>query len=52
MEDRDLTPPERETLNALLSNSFPGVVELRRQAANVRARSGCECGCPTINLIP
>lgn len=42
---------ERKLLNALLAHEFDGADELRLQVGNVHARSGCTCGCGTIDLI-
>ena len=47
---RPLTSDERRLLEAWLSTEFPGVAELRAQAAAVTASRGCTCGCGTITL--
>ena len=52
MRPRPLTAKESALLDALLSEDFDGVEALRVQAASVLARSGCSCGCGTIELVP
>lgn len=47
---RALEPHERELLNFLLSEPFPGVEELREQALTARAVNECGCGCGTIGI--
>jgi len=47
---RSLSANERAALDFMLSADFPGVEELRLQAASVRVVSRCSCGCATINL--
>jgi hypothetical protein len=47
-----LSDDERALRDALLEHDFPGVRELREQAQDVTAKSGCECGCGTIDLVP
>lgn len=40
-----------ELLDALLRHDFEGVEGLRAQSASVQARSGCTCGCGTLDLV-
>lgn len=49
---RPLTPRESELLEAFLSHDFVGVEALRAQTRGLLAKSGCDCGCGTIDLIP
>lgn len=46
-----LAGDEQALLDALLAHSFPGVEALRLQAKHVEAKSGCECGCGSIDLV-
>jgi hypothetical protein len=48
---RPLTSIEAAVLDALLANDFPSAEQLRTQAAHVRARRGCTCGCGTIDFV-
>jgi hypothetical protein len=51
-EARDLTPAERDLLDAMLD--VEGLIDaksLRLQAAAARASSSCACGCGSIYLI-
>jgi hypothetical protein len=43
---RPLTSAESAVLTLLLSVEFPGVDELRVQAASAAVVGGCDCGCP------
>ena len=52
LKPRALTSIEAAVLEALLAQDFPGVVELRTQAHEVLAVTGCTCGCGTIDLLP
>jgi hypothetical protein len=47
---RSLNANERAALDYMLSAQFPGVEELRLQAASAQVVSRCTCGCATINL--
>ena len=47
---RSLSDDERRVLDLLLEPDFPGVQQLRVQAASVVVTGGCGCGCPTIDL--
>jgi hypothetical protein len=47
---RPLTSAESAVLTLLLSVEFPGVDELRVQAASAAVVGGCDCGCPSIAL--
>ncbi len=47
---RPLTATERALLDSLLDHDFEGVEELRVQAREATASTGCECGCVTIDL--
>jgi hypothetical protein len=49
---RPLTERESELLGAFLGHDFRGVEALRAQTRGLLARSGCTCGCGTIDLIP
>lgn len=46
-----LSGDERELLDALLAHDFVGVQELREQVVHVRAKSGCDCRCGTIDFV-
>lgn len=46
-----LSTDERELLDALLRHEFVGAEELRVQASHVEAKSGCACGCGTIDFV-
>ncbi|MPR00120.1 hypothetical protein GB931_19785 [Modestobacter sp. I12A-02628] len=45
-----MTADEAELLDAVLGHEFPGVLELREQARQVRVSPGCACGCGTLDL--
>src|SRR4029079_3124746 len=45
---RPLSEQERAVILAFLSPSFVGRDELLTQLTTVQARTGCDCGCPTI----
>jgi hypothetical protein len=47
---RALTADESAVLALLLSVNFPGVDELRLQAASASVVRRCDCGCPSIEL--
>jgi hypothetical protein len=47
---RPLTDSERALLDAFLRYDFQGVEELRTQVGQLRASSGCTCGCGTLDL--
>jgi len=47
---RPLTPDEQRVLDLLLGNEYPGVEQLRLQAAGATVVGRCDCGCPTIYL--
>ena len=47
---RQLSLTERAILEFLLSQPFPGRVELKTQLASVKVVGRCECGCETIDL--
>jgi len=47
---RDLTNSERELLDGLLAHDFSGADDLRQQVAIARVRSGCHCGCGTLEF--
>jgi hypothetical protein len=50
---RPLTTPERELLEFLLDQDFPGRAELRAQTHTVKTSGrSCPCGCPSFALIP
>lgn len=49
---RPLSANEGALVDALLTPDFPGVEALRDQAKSLLARSGCSCGCGTIDLLP
>jgi hypothetical protein len=51
-EPGPLTTNERQLLDGFLAHDFPGVHALRVQVRAVSAKSGCTCGCGTIDLIP
>ncbi len=46
-----LSAAERQLLDGFLGHDFPGVEALRTQARAVQAKSGCTCGCGTIDLV-
>jgi hypothetical protein len=46
-----LSTDESELLDALLGHEFAGVQELRQQARHIEAKSGCTCGCGTIDFV-
>jgi hypothetical protein len=48
---RPLTPAERMVLDLLLSVEFTGAGVLREQARSVVITGGCDCGCPTVDLL-
>jgi hypothetical protein len=51
-DSRDLTPIERDLLNAMLSvEGLEGAEVLRRQATTAKAASSCGCGCGSIYLM-
>lgn len=47
---RPLTAAESAVLALLLSVEFPGVDELRLQAASAAVVRRCDCGCPSVAL--
>lgn len=47
---RGLTRSERTLLDAFLAHDFPGVDDLRREVPEARVRSGCPCGCGTLEF--
>jgi hypothetical protein len=47
---RPLSTTERALLESLLDAEFDGVAELRAQARQASASTGCECGCVTLDL--
>ena len=47
---RELKKEEKNLREFLLSAEFPGVAELRAQAAHAVVSGECECGCGTIDL--
>lgn len=49
-EWRPLTTNERELLELLTAQDFPGAEQLRSQVDHARGQAGCGCGCGTINL--
>jgi hypothetical protein len=49
-EQRPLTPRERQVLDLMLSQDFPGATSLRSQVPFVRVVGKCDCGCPTVDL--
>lgn len=49
-EPRPLMPAENSVLALLLGVEFPGVDELRVQAASATVVGGCDCGGPSIAL--
>ncbi len=49
-EWRPLTSNERELLELLTAQDFPGAAILRGQVDHAQAQAGCGCGCGTINL--
>ncbi len=51
-EASPLTASERLLLDTLLAHSLPGVDPLPVQDHAVDAKSGCTCGCGTIELLP
>jgi hypothetical protein len=49
---RNLSEPERNLLDFLLTREFAGRDQLLLQAANVQTTGrSCPCGCPTFSLI-
>jgi hypothetical protein len=48
--DRELTPPERELIDWLLSHGLPGAREYLPQLGETRVIGQCSCGCPSIDL--
>jgi len=46
-----MTDTETSLLRALLSQDFDGADDLRRQAANVRVVSSCDCGCGSLGFV-
>jgi hypothetical protein len=48
---RPLSETERQVLDKMLALDFPGAAELRVQASSARVSGGCDCGCPTIDLV-
>jgi hypothetical protein len=49
-QPRDLNGAELRILEALLSEDFPGLAELRDQVAHSKVIGHCDCGCPTIDI--
>jgi len=47
-----LSIDQKALLDGFLKHEFLGVHALREQAQHVLARSGCTCGCGTIDLVP
>ena len=48
---RPLSEVERQVLDLMLGVDFPGATELRVQAELARVVRGCDCGCPTVDLV-
>lgn len=48
---RPLSEVERQVLNVMLTQDFPGAVELRAQVNAARVVRICDCGCPTVDLV-
>ena len=48
---RPLSEAERQVLDLMLGIDFPGATALRVQAASARVSGGCDCGCPTVDLV-
>ena len=46
-----MTAREKAVLTALLSVDFEGVERLRAQITGTQVRSGCGCGCPSIDFV-
>jgi len=47
---RQLSVQERELLETMTSQNFPGSKELYNQIEFTQSRQGCGCGCGTIDL--
>ena len=52
IEPRPLSDVELAVANLLLSGQFDGVGPLRQQVAGAKVVGRCDCGCPTIYLLP
>ena len=53
MWTRELTDAERNIVQFMLCEPFPGRDELLRQAETVRTTgASCDCGCPSFGLAP
>lgn len=48
---RPLSDVERQVLDLMLAQDFPGAVELRAQMDAARVERTCDCGCPTVDLV-
>src|SRR4051794_28343587 len=48
---RPLSETERQVLAVLLAMDFPGAPELRAQVDSVVVSRGCDCGCPSVDLV-
>lgn len=48
---RPLSETERQVLNVMLAMEFPGASELREQVGSALVSRGCDCGCPSVDLV-
>lgn len=48
---RPLSDVERRVLDRMLGVDFSGAAELRVQAESAQVVRGCDCGCPTVDLV-
>ena len=48
---RPLSEVERQVLDVMLAQDFPGAIELRAQMNTARVTRTCDCGCPTVDLV-
>lgn len=48
---RPLSDEERRVLDVMLALDFPGAPELRAQVDSAQVSKGCDCGCPSVDLV-
>jgi hypothetical protein len=48
---RLLSETERQVLGVMLALDFQGAEELRAQVVSAQVSRGCDCGCPSVDLV-